>query len=1066
MRASGTQDLYNNNNRRFNEAFQLSNRLTYFGKTGYLATITSEEESEITIDKAKGNGWLGGMVVTDDMNTDLDLEKCAGPRQRPTRILAAEDWKNLRTLEDWEYYTHDGTYSTGDYIMNFDEVLGSGADHATSQKNISSVSNANPSVVTTSSNHGLIDDDIIKVYDRSSGELGYSTLDDGYYRVVKLTNTTFEIRDLISREAVSVSSYSGSNGSIRELQGLRTSYNRVGIDFDVVNNELSSDINSTTTTIPLTDASNFPSSGTIKIYSTKSTELPEVITYTGKSGNNLTLASRGALRSDQSDGVPSAHSDGDKVYLDISYYGNHPENISNDFSSDLSSNITSSASTLPIDSTSNFPTIVSDLNGDINSTVTTLTVDDTSDFPRKGMIKIDNEIIEYTGKDDSTNQLTGLTRGREGTTAASHLNDVDVGVFLRVRIGLELIDYVKKDSDSLNEVLRARESTSATSHNVDSPVSFVTYTTRFFQDSEMRWWSGTGNTRTEGNASATTNNTTDCPRWRWTTGPEQFIYNSRGLAFSPSRVANATPSANNGTWTRSSSTGGPSGQQVGEKFEDGMPFRNFRGTGSSGEPNNANSTEGQLHMLGEHFGTNGKYKWNDLHNWSRPHGDDYGIRGIILEYGGMENDGDAITRIVAKRVIKLVDRRVSKAIVKIKSGSQTGDGISANTEDLTNLGITATNNGTSTVTLTGDATCQNYLDLIQGMYFKQNGKTAGIRDISVEIGDAKKPTGADHYFKFKDVNVTYEQANFQASYTNLCGLQGYLGNVTTTADLNIIKSLGITIDKDVWINGTDECQGGIFRSGFWRYTSGPWKDKEFWRLRINSTINIESEAACNETSLRSSESSVRVGPFQSTNWLSSHPAADNNDYLAFQKKSDDIKNKIKTRDGTASSDIEGYIIRYGGSVGDYDGADLEEDGNNIDVLLAPIRAEISFYNDGSENSIFISGEDDLEVASSGDMALSSNWAVSQDFTSSSNIPMKITPPNINTYEIATLEQWRSELAKIYYINTDTSDFTPGNRRIKIKLVYTDTSLNEEIGIVKTIGARNTVQVTPEAWSNR
>ena len=36
------------------------------------------------------------MVVTDDMNTDLDLEKC-GSRQRPTRILAGEDWKNLKS---------------------------------------------------------------------------------------------------------------------------------------------------------------------------------------------------------------------------------------------------------------------------------------------------------------------------------------------------------------------------------------------------------------------------------------------------------------------------------------------------------------------------------------------------------------------------------------------------------------------------------------------------------------------------------------------------------------------------------------------------------------------------------------------------------------------------------------------------------------------------------------------------------------------------------------------------------------------------------------------------------
>ena len=31
----------------------------------------------------------------------------------------------------------------------------------------------------------------------------------------------------------------------------------------------------------------------------------------------------------------------------------------------------------------------------------------------------------------------------------------------------------------------------------------------------------------------------------------------------------------------------------------------------------------------------------------------------------------------------------------------------------------------------------------------------------------------------------------------------------------------------------------------------------------------------------------------------------------------------------ASSDVEGYIIRYGGSVGDFTGADIEEDGNNI-----------------------------------------------------------------------------------------------------------------------------------------
>ena len=77
--------------------------------------------------------------------------------------------------------------------------------------------------------------------------------------------------------------------------------------------------------------------------------------------------------------------------------------------------------------------------------------------------------------------------------------------------------------------------------------------------------------------------------------------------------------------------------------------------------------------------------------------------------------------------------------------------------------------------------------------------------------------------------------------------------------------------------------------------------------------------------------------------------------------------------------------------------------------------------------------------------------------------MKITSPS---GEVVTMEQWRDELVKIYYQNTDTSDFTPGNRKIKVKLVYTDSSLNQEVGIVKAIGSRNAITVTPISWNNR
>ena len=262
----------------------------------------------------------------------------------------------------------------------------------------------------------------------------------------------------------------------------------------------------------------------------------------------------------------------------------------------------------------------------------------------------------------------------------------------------------------------------------------------------------------------------------------------------------------------------------------------------------------------------------------------------------------------------------------------------------------------------------------------------------------------------------------------------------------------------------------MYRSGFWRYTSGPWKDKEFWRVRIDTSLtdaDLENEASCNQTTLRTSQSSVRVGPFASANWATiqneTHPDADNNDYLVFQQTGSDTTTGIMTRTGESSSDVGGYIIRYGGSVGDFTGADIEEDDNNIDIILGPIRAEVSFFNDGSENSIFISDEDTVKVDTSGDIALSTGWTRSQTFVGSSNSPLKITPP---AGEVTTIAEWREQLEKVYYQNTDTSDFTPGNRRIKVKLVYTDSTLNQEVGIVKAIGSRNSVTVTPISWNNR
>ncbi len=75
-----------------------------------------------------------------------------------------------------------------------------------------------------------------------------------------------------------------------------------------------------------------------------------------------------------------------------------------------------------------FTAAYSTLSSGINATDTSLTVASGTNFPNSGVVQIDSEIIAYSGK--STNILTGLTRGYNGTTAASHLSAAGVGSYL------------------------------------------------------------------------------------------------------------------------------------------------------------------------------------------------------------------------------------------------------------------------------------------------------------------------------------------------------------------------------------------------------------------------------------------------------------------------------------------------------------------------------------------------------------------------------------------------------------------------------------------------------------
>lgn len=66
------------------------------------------------------------------------------------------------------------------------------------------------------------------------------------------------------------------------------------------------------------------------------------------------------------------------------------------------------------------------LDGAIDNAQATIKVVDVSAAHPSGVIKIENEVIEYTGIDTNTNEFTGCTRGAEGTTAAAHADTRNV----------------------------------------------------------------------------------------------------------------------------------------------------------------------------------------------------------------------------------------------------------------------------------------------------------------------------------------------------------------------------------------------------------------------------------------------------------------------------------------------------------------------------------------------------------------------------------------------------------------------------------------------------------------
>jgi hypothetical protein len=198
---------------------------------------------------------------------------------------------------------------------------------------------------------------------------------------------------------------------------------------------LNGDINDSVATVTVDSTVGFESVGTITIGT-------ENISYTGKTATTFTTCSRGADSTSPDDHLNDATVTRATKWYNITrssgaYSSTADENwtstiiggvlvMTNNFDKPqywaLSDGIPLS-STLMQDLT-NWPSLTL-LDGAIAGTGVPspdeVVVDSTEDFPTSGTFTVDSEDISYTGK--AADKFTGIGRGENGTTAATHLNN-------------------------------------------------------------------------------------------------------------------------------------------------------------------------------------------------------------------------------------------------------------------------------------------------------------------------------------------------------------------------------------------------------------------------------------------------------------------------------------------------------------------------------------------------------------------------------------------------------------------------------------------------------------------
>ena len=130
----------------------------------------------------------------------------------------------------------------------------------------------------------------------------------------------------------------------------------------------------------------------------------------------------------------------------------------------LASGINDSVTTVSLTSATGFDTASTALSANIDAVDGEITVTSTSGFPFVVIIKLDSEEMYYTSVKSDT-ELSSITRGYNGTTAASHSSSASVTYVGTVVIDNEIITYTGVSTNDLTGVQRGQLGTDAVAHD-------------------------------------------------------------------------------------------------------------------------------------------------------------------------------------------------------------------------------------------------------------------------------------------------------------------------------------------------------------------------------------------------------------------------------------------------------------------------------------------------------------------------------------------------------------------------------------------------------------------------